>query len=546
MNDIIVTGHRNPDMDSVCAAWCYAQFKNITDPSNNYVAVRCGNLNNQTRTAFESAGVTPPKFVKDVSPKVSDVTRRDIESLDINEPVFNAIKVLDEENISCIPVFENGSAFKGIITIHQISGFLISENLGKRPVYRFRIDNFQKVLPGYFYKRGNESEFTAPVMTGAMPIEVSRERIEALKPDKPVLVVGLREDLISFAIQNDFPAIILTGIDDEARLPYNFNGFSGTVFISKADTAETIRLLRLSSPVKEIMNIKPEIIQAESSYDVAKTLLVNSKYRGLPVFAGDDFTGIVTRRCFIEKPFRKLVLVDHNEVSQSVSGAEQAEVVEIIDHHRISPQPTKTPIYMNIRPVGSTCTIVFRHYINAAVEISRETAMLLLAGILSDTVILKSPTTTSEDIEAAGMLSEICGTTVEDYGREMLENSAVLDKTPPAELISADFKEYHEKGLSFGVGQAEVINLDGTSRLKDDFVAELLNVCRKRGLEWAMLLVTDVIRENSVLITTPLAAAENLFVYRKLEDNLYDLPGILSRKKQLLPELLRVAEELKD
>ncbi|HAK46737.1 MAG TPA: putative manganese-dependent inorganic diphosphatase [Spirochaeta sp.] len=544
MTDIIITGHRNPDMDSVCAAYCYAEFKNKTDKNNNYIPVRCGNLNNQTKAAFKSAGVKPPVFVKDVSPKVADVTRRDIVSLDINEPVFNAIKVLDEQNISCIPVFQDGLDFKGIISIHQISGFLISENLGKRPVYRLRINNFQNVLPGFFYKRGVDSEFSAPIMTGAMPIEVSRERIEALKPEKPVLVVGLREDLITFAIENEFPAIILTGVDD-AQLPIDFDNYDGTVFISKADTAETIRLLRLSAPVKEIMNTEPEIIHSDSGFDDAKNMLVNSTYRGLPVFTGDSFTGIVTRRCFIEKPLRKLILVDHNESSQSVTGAEQAEIVEIVDHHRVSPQPTKTPIYMNIRPVGSTCTIIFSHFEAASIEVSRVTAMLLLAGILSDTVILKSPTTTAEDCDTAGKLAEICGCTVEEYGQQIFANSAVVDSTPPAQLIVADFKEYSESGISFGVGQAEVINLDGVNRLKDELIAELERAAKLRRLDWAMLLVTDVIKENSVLLTTDMPKAETLLVYKKLSDNLFELPGILSRKKQLLPELLRVVEELK-
>ena len=546
MTDIIITGHRNPDMDSVCAAWCYAEFRNLTDPHNNYVAVRCGNLNNQTKSAFKAAGIDPPRFIKDVSPKVADVTRRDIESLDINEPVFNAIKALDEENISCIPVFENGSVFRGIITMHQISGFLISENLGKRPLYCFRINNFQDVLPGFFYKRGSASEFSAAIMTGAMPVEVSRERIEALKPEKPVLVVGMREELISFAVENSFPAIILTGVEDDARLPFDFDDYNGTVYISKADTAETIRLLRLSAPVKEIMNPDPEIIRADSGFDEAKNMLVNSSYRGLPVFSGEQFTGIVTRRCFIEKPLRKLIMVDHNEISQSVPGADQAEVVGIIDHHRVSPQPTKTPIYMDIRPVGSTCTIVFSHFMTAGLEIERKTAMLLLSGILSDTVILKSPTTTDEDRRAAEALAEICGTSVEDFGVELLENSAVLDKTPPADLIRADFKEYRSDSFSIGVGQAEVITLDGVRRLKDKLVDELDKTAAQKKVDWAMLLVTDVIKENSVLIATSMPKAEELLVYRKLEDNLFDLPGILSRKKQLLPELLRVAEELKN
>ena len=543
MAEILITGHRNPDMDSVCAAWAYAQFKNQTDSENRYIPVRCGNLNNQTRTAFHSVGIVPPGFVKDVSPKVIDVTRRDIVSLDINDPIFNAIKALDEGNISCIPVFQEGHDFRGIITIHQISGFLISENLGKRPVYRFRIDNFKDVLPGFFYMRGTDSEFTAPVMTGAMPVEVSRRRFEALDTGKPVLVVGLREDLIDFAVENEFPAIILTGVDDR-NLSVNFDGYKGTVYISRADTAETIRLLRLSAPVKDIMNPEPEIIQADSGFNEAKNLLVNSKYRGLPVFSGENFTGIVTRRCFIEKPLRKLILVDHNEIAQSVPGADQAEIIEILDHHRLSPQPTKTPIYMNILPVGSTCTIVYKHFESAAIELDGETARLLLAGILSDTVILKSPTTTSEDRRAAEKLAAICGCTVEEYGNRIFADSAVLDSSTPAELIAADFKEYSEGDIGFGVGQAEVINLDGIDRYKNQLLDELEKTAKKRHLDWAMLLVTDVIKENSVLLTTSMPEAEAKLVYRKIDDNLFDLPGILSRKKQLLPELLRVAEEL--
>ena len=543
MTDILITGHRNPDMDSVCAAWCYSEFKNKTDQSNRYIPVRCGNLNNQTKAAFKMAGIKPPAFIKDVSPKVLDVTRRDIVSLDVNEPIFNAIKVLDEENISCIPVFQDGHNFKGIITIHQISGFLISENLGERPVYRFRIDNFQDVLPGFFYQRGNDSEFTAPVMTGAMPFEVSRKRIEVLKPNKPVLVVGLREKLINFAIEHEFPAIILTGVDDE-KLPVDFRDYKGTIFVSRADTAETIRLLRLSAPVKDIMNPEPEIIQADSGFDKAKNLLVNSKYRGLPVFSGENFAGIVTRRCFIEKPLRKLILVDHNETSQSVPGADQAEIVEIIDHHRVSPQPTKIPIYMNIRPVGSTCTIVYRHFESAGIEVERSIAMLLLAGILSDTVILKSPTTTDEDRESADKLAGICECTIEEYGNRLFADSAVLESSSPAELVAADFKEYGEGNVSFGVGQAEVINLDGLDRFREQILAELDKTAKNRELDWAMLLITDVIKEHSVLLTTSMPEAEQLLVYKQIEENLFDLPGILSRKKQLLPELLRVIEEL--
>ena len=543
MADIIITGHRNPDTDSVCSAWAYAEYKNKTDPENRYIPVRCGHVNAQTKAAFESAGIPAPNFLRDIGPKVADVTRRDIVALDINDPVFKAIKELDEENISCIPVFEYGHLFKGIITIHQISGFLISENLGKRPVYRFRINNFMEVLPGFFYKRGDSPEFNAPIMTGAMPVEISRSRIEALKPGKPLLVVGLRERLIKTAIDNDFPAIILTGIDDE-KIPVDFSAYRGTVFISRADTAETIRLLRLSAPVKDIMNSEPEIIPSETDYDTARDLLVKSTYRGLPVFENGSFTGIVTRRCFIEKPVKKLILVDHNETAQSVRGADQADIIEIIDHHRISPEPTRTPIYMNIRPVGSTCTMVYSHFRDSGIEYSREAAVLMLSGIMSDTLVLRSPTTTEEDRKAAESLADYCGLDMQDFGKDLLDRGAVFGRLSPAEIISADYKAYTESGISFGVGQAEVTSLERVAGLKEELVNALSAVMEEKKLDWSMLLVTDVIKENSVLITTSFAEAENILSFRKIEENLYDLPGILSRKKQLLPELLRVSDEL--
>ena len=539
---IIITGHKNPDMDSVCAAWCYAELKNIIDPDNTYVPGRCGSLNNQTKAAFSKAGIIPPALIKDVSIKVSDVAIRDVIGIDQDEPIFQAIKIFDKENISSIPVFHDGTDFMGIITTHQITGFLISENLGKRPAYNFRINNFKKVLPGFFYKIGEIKEFNAPIMTGAMPVDVSRERIESLKPDKPVLVVGLREDIINTAIANEFPAIILTGVGD-SKLPINFDNYKGTVYISKTDTAETIRLLRLSAAIKEIMNTDPVIIQADSDFDKGRNLLLNSRYRGVPVFDNGNFSGLVTRQCFIEKPRKKIILVDHNEASQSVRGADQADIIEIIDHHRLAPQPTNKPIYMSIRPVGSTSTIITDMYETHDVEITKSTAMLLLAGIISDTVILKSPTTTREDLNAAEKLSKICGLSVEEYGRELLEHSAVLEKTSPENLICSDLKEYNHGKFSFAVGQAEVINLEGVSRMKNDLLAELNRQKAERKLDWIMLLITDVLKEVSILLATDMKEAEDQLIYKKTEENMFYLPGILSRKKQLLPELLRVIED---
>ena len=394
-------------MDSVCSAYCYSILKNRIDPENRYIPIRCGHLNKQTRMVFEKVGIKAPRLMKNISPLVADVAKRDIPTLDLNDPVFSAIRRLDEENLSVIPVFEDETEFRGIISLHEISGFLINDNLEKRPVYRFRINNFKSVLPGYFYRRGRDQEFDAPIMTGAMPYEISKDRINAMLPQKPVLVIGLREDILQFAVEEQFPAIILTGMAKDEKIPVDFSDYKGTLYISHSDTAETIRLLRLSTPLKNVMNREPETLDSRQSFDEAKATLVGSSLRGLPVFEDGYFSGIVTRRCFIEKPRKNLILMDHNELDQSVPGADQTEILEILDHHRLGNSRTKEPIYVYAQPVGSTCTIVYRHFKMNGIEMDADVATLLVSGILSDTVILKSPTTTDRDRQAVDELLNI-------------------------------------------------------------------------------------------------------------------------------------------
>jgi manganese-dependent inorganic pyrophosphatase len=544
MSEILVTGHRNPDLDAVCSAWGYAEFKNLIDPGNTYRAIRCGNLNEATRMVFEKAGIDPPPLVKDIQPRVRDVAKRDITTLDIDDPVFAAVRELDSRTISVIPVFENGNRFRGIISLHEISRFLISETSGKRPVYEFSTTNFPKVVPGYFLHRGETTGFRAPVMTGAMPYEISIERIRALGPDKPLLVIGLREDLIRYAVENQFPAIIITGMEEDRTLPVDTAGYTGTIYVSRADTAETIRLLRLSMPLKSIMNDKPLRLQSDDLFDDALETLLESSYRGLPVFEEDRFCGIVTRRCFIERPRRQLILIDHNEINQSVKGADEAEILEIVDHHRLAAGKTQKPIYIYARPVGSSCTLVVLHFKMAGIPIPRQAAGILLAGILSDTVVLKSPTVTETDRQAVEELSMLSGLSPEAYGREIFSHSTTLKQADADKLIRVDFKEYTEGKLKVGIGQVEVVTLDDASAARPAYVEKLEILARDKGLDWAMLLVTDVLTENSVLITSPFPEGEKRFIYTPLEPQLYDLPGILSRKKQLLPEILRIITDL--
>jgi len=549
LKDILITGHRNPDMDSVCASWAYAQLKSKLDPQTHYHAVRCGHMNTQTKETLKAIGITPPRLEKDVYPRVRDIVSRDVRHLTTEEPSLNAIKTVQDYNISIIPIFDTEDNFSGLVSVNEISDFLISEHLGGRPLYEFRTDNFEKVLSGFCYKKGEMQEFTAPVMVGAMPYETSVQRIQALLPDKPILVVGQRENILSYAIEQQFPAVVLTGVNEPGEVHIDFSSYRGTVFVSHTDTAETVRLLRLSSPIKNIMGTDYPELTENHHFNEAKNMLVNSDLRGLPVFSGDEkreFVGVVTRRCFIDRPKRRVIMVDHNEATQSIRGIEHAEILEIIDHHRLGAEKTRTPIYIAAKPVGSTCTIVYQHYLQAGVPVNSTTAKVLLAGLLSDTVILKSPTACDEDRRAAAQLANIAGITIEEFGEQIFSYTAVLTREEPKNIITADFKVYSEFGRKVGIGQVEVVTFQNLMEVVDNYFAALEEVRKDQGLDWTMLLVTNVLHEHSKLLTTSFHAAEERLVFRKEQEGLFDLPEILSRKKQVLPEILRVLEEIKN
>ncbi len=543
IDTVYVTGHRNPDMDSVCSAYCYAALKQQLDPDIQYVPIRCGHMNNATKEAFKECGVIPPHFVKDLRPRVQDIFKEPGEKLHINDPVYRVVNLLNHKKISVVPVYDDEDVYAGLISVDDITGLFMRENSIGRPKYNFRVENFVHVVDGQLLKKGRLMEFSTFIMTGAMPYAVSLKRMSELLPAKPVMVVGMRRNLIDHAVAKQFPAIILTGYQECEEIDYDFSSYEGSVFISYLDTAETIRLLRLSLPVKNILSSGIPRLEASDLFDDALEKLVHSGYRGLPVFNQKQFIGTVTRRCFIKRPKKKVILVDHNEISQSVRGLEDSQVIEIIDHHRLGAEKTRVPIYIAAAPVGSTCTLVYQHYIKYGIAVTKEIALLLLAGILSDTVILKSPTTTKEDhlvVDALCTAADIADYRV--FGEKLYSNTTVLTKADPRKTVEADFKVYEESGCSFGIGQVEVTTLENVDEVKDVFIKTLEDVRSVYHLDWTMLLITNVMKEDSILLSSRYLKGERNLAYKKASEGEFLLPGILSRKKQLLPEILRVLE----
>ncbi|NCD06355.1 MAG: putative manganese-dependent inorganic diphosphatase [Spirochaetia bacterium] len=544
MEKILVCGHRNPDMDSVCSAWAYAQLENKLNKDKEYIATRCGNLNESTKQVFSNLNIEPPVFVKDVRTRVSSVYVEPKIFIDCEEPVYDLMNIFSKNDISVVPVTKNNK-FHGLLSIDDVNKYFLRDASAQKPFYNININKLSQVLKGTFLKRGEQDLVRLQIMVAAMSFTQFKEVFDKIDDDKlPLLVVGDRLEPILEAIYREVPLIILTRMSDKIKRLVDFSNFKGTVFLSDCHTNETLRLLRLCTPVEDLLELNVPTLCPETLFAEAKNTLMSSHFRGLPVFEKDVFKGFVTRRCFVEKPKTKIVMVDHNESEQGMPGIEEADIVGIIDHHRFNASKTTNPIFIYSAPLGSTCTLVAQLFERYRVKITKEIALVLLSGLVSDTVILKSPTTTSEDIRIAEILCQAAN--VEDlkvFGEKMFASGLSIAKQNPRTVIDGDFKIYKERGLKVGIGQCEVTTLKDIDDYKDKYLTTLEEVKNSHGLDWALFLITNVVKENSILLTTGLDTVEYKFIYEKVTDKMFFLPNVLSRKKQLLPEIIRVLDE---
>ena len=542
MAKIYVLGHRNPDMDSICSAWAYARLKNLIDSENEYVPVRLGNVNDNVKYLFSRAGAEIPQLLKDVKAKSRDIVKTPTFTVTGEDPVYELISLLNTYHPSVVPVIDDGE-YKALVSVDDINRFFLMENHKGRPFYTISQKNIPRIIEGHFLRRGPEDTFDAQIVVGAMDYEVFCERVSSCEKP-PLLVVGNRKRHIAYAIEHKLAGIILTGITDIESVECDFSTYEGMVYLSEEDTAETLRLLRLSTPINQVIAVKDAPrVEMDSLYDEVKAILTDGENRGVSVFEDGKWKGFITRRCFLNRPRAKIIMMDHNEAEQSVIGIEEADIVEIVDHHRLAAPKMKNPIFICSEPVGSTCTIVYEQYVKWQVPLDALTATILLGGLVADTVMLKSPTTTDYDRFVAKELGK--SAKIDDFDEfchSLFSSSSSLKDKDPMSLISSDFKKYREHGVHFGIGQVEVGSLEEIKELKDTYLEKLREFRDREALSIAMLLVTDVFKEESVLLTTNFDK-EYKIPYEKMGKGMYYLPGVLSRKKQLLPETLKVLED---
>lgn len=538
----LVIGHRNPDTDSVCAAYAYAQLKNELAGKEVAIPLRCGPLTRQTEYVFQRAGVEPPCFVKDVCPVVADVMTPHCETASLDSPLADVVHILDERHVHNTPVVSAGGRYEGIISEHELMKLLAGSGQGRTRMF-FSAGNVVKVMEGRALYRGKKDRGEVSVMIGAMPLEGFTRRVAALDPASTLLIVGNRPDLIAHAIERKVEILIITGMGESDRPVLPAGACPAWIICSPHDTLESYRRLLLSTPVQEVMSSSAQTLPPDAHLGEAKAIFRSSSQRGIPVLEGEHLVGILTRSDLLKTVRKRLILVDHNELDQAVEGAEEAELCEVIDHHRFGGIATTHPIHIYARPVGSSCTLIQQLFERNGKKPAPATAFLMMCSIICDTVALKSPTATAEDEVALESLARLAGLDWRTVTEDIFSKTCALTSRPPAELVSGDLKLYNEFGVGFGIGQIETTDLSEVSEILGPLREELQRVRTEKGLMWLMLLVSDIIHSESVLVSSGFTRAEGALIYHRTPDGLFQLPGVLSRKKQLLPEVLRVLSE---
>ena len=544
MEKVFICGHKNPDTDSVASATSYAYLKNQISTEYEYVPIRCGTVNDQTKFIFQKAEATLPEYMKDIYPKVIDSMTTNLITAEATDPLSKFMRILREKNLRFMPVINQSQEYVGMLGVNDVTELFLRDDRQQKPIFDLRADTLRRSLKGTILNVGEHEEFKASVVVATMAYDDFNEHVKNVADEEhTLLITGNRQNILQDAFKKKYPAIIIVGLSEEACKNLDFGDYKGWVFYSPFDSSQTIRCVEMATPIGKLLN-KIEPCTPYDYIDSVADAISKSGTKSLPVVSDGKLVGVITGTDILKRKRAKLIMMDHNEATQAIDGVESAELMEIVDHHRLGTIKTSSPVTFFAKPVGSTCTLVYQLYKANRVEIPNKIAMLLLGGMLSDTVIMKSPTCTQDDIAAIEDLASQCGLDAKEYGVEIFSATDGLTSRSPKDIISTDFKIFEEYGVRFGISQAETVTLAQLGEVKDKLREELYNVKENNRLDWMMLLVTDIIKEESQLITTGFEPGESIFGYKKLEDKLFYLPGVLSRKKQVLPEISRILEEI--
>ena len=534
---IYVTGHRNPDTDSIASAIGYAELKNRRDPDSEYVPVRLGPVNAQTAWALERSGATSPELMGHVMLRVRDVMRERFPIADQGEPVREVGRTMASEDLDLVPVVGGAGELIGVITERALARRYIREarkshTLGEAPT---SISAIVGVLGGEQVE-GGEGTVAGRVWVHSIDAAHSDSNISA----GDVVVVGNREDAQRQSIELGASLIVTSNGAGPSEAICELARERGVALVvSPLDSYLSSRMITLAAPCAAMIDREPLTVGRDDLIaDIAEKVKDVHYRAAIAVDGAHRPIGLITRSDLVSPPPRRVILVDHAEQAQSVQGVEQAEIVEILDHHHIGSIETRVPVTATFDPVGSTATLIVERFRLNGFEPSRSSATMLLCAVLSDTVLLNSPTATDRDHEVIAYLENRLGLDAQSFGREMFEDTSDVSGVPASEIVTRDAKEYQlPTGESISIAQIETVGrrvLERRAELRE----AIAEVRRRNGYALAALMVTDILGGDTDLI----ACGEDAAVERAFGaadgDGLIALPGVMSRKKQVAPMLL--------
>lgn len=544
---VVVIGHRNPDTDSICSAIAYAELKNRTstlvcEPR------RAGKMNQETEFVLKKFGVTPPRMCTDVNPKIRDVDYREMPGIPGSTSLRRAWKIMRDQQIDTLSITSEDNELEGIITVKDLATanmdvFDTAVLAKSRTSYK----NILETLNGTMVVGDADAVCT----TGHIKIGTATpEMLESSVEKGDIVILSNRYESQLCAIEKEASLLIICNGAKVGRTIQRIADETGVaIMTTPVDTYAAGKLISQCAPISYYMT-RDDILKFTLVTPVADVLRVMAKvrHRYFPILDEEGkYCGMVSRRNVIALRKRRIILVDHNEATQAVEGFDQAEILEIIDHHRIGSLETSGPVYFRNQPVGCTATIITQMYDENGVDIPPQIAGLLLAAILSDTLAFRSPTCTPVDENAAKRLAKIAGVDIEEFSTEMFEAGEKLDGKTPEEVFLQDFKVFMCGDIRFGVAQGSYMtrkNLQAAQALLQPYLEEARN---KQNVEDLYMLLTDVPKEESVVICTGRYAAEvlsNGFESRPAADGSWTLPGVVSRKKQFIPAMMSAYQEL--
>lgn len=534
---IYVIGHKKPDTDAIVSAVAYADLLR-RQGYENVVAARQGEPWPETQYILDRFGVPAPVLVEDVRPLVSDVMTTKMITADPNESAYQIGRRLRERRIRAIPLIDGDSRLQGLITIEDLARLLFEDMeptaLDRVPL---GLDNLLATLGGKLVVRAPADRLQDKVMVGAMSVETMRERLE---PDI-LLVIGDRPDAQRVAIERGVAALVVTGglpVDDEVAALAREKGV--TIISSPHHTFTTARLLNMSIPISSVMQTEVLIAHPDDLLDEVRPKL--AQQRTVPVI-GDDgrLVGIVSRSDMLHPTRHGVYLVDHNERAQSVDGLEEAEILGIIDHHRIADVQTPQPILFRNDVIGATSTIVAGLYWESGIPIPPPVAGILLGGIITDTVVFRSPTCTPRDREMGRHLAERAGVNLDEFAEHIFAVASDLSARSFRDVLTTDFKEFTVDDARFGIGYMETTDRSQVDAVQDELVAEMERLRADRGYAVMLFIVVDIRRDESeIFIAGHQEAVAEAFERELVSSHSLVLPGVVSRKKQVVPLLPRI------